>query len=77
MVTKEWKIKSYAEILIGFNYTFCGYDLYERCYVSSFMEVQAFKDMLVNFGHNPILGILMGFALTVGSKLKCINKVYF
>ena len=64
MVTKSEKLKSYAEILIGFGILFVGMT-YMKDAMSPLREVQAFKDMLVNFGHNPILGILMGFTLTL------------
>ena len=64
MVTKSEKLKSYAEILIGFGILFVGMT-YMKDAISPLREVQAFKDMLVNFGHNPILGILMGFTLTL------------
>lgn len=64
MVTKSEKLKSYAEILIGFGILFVGMT-YMKDAMSPLREVPAFKDMLVNFGHNPILGILMGFTLTL------------
>lgn len=64
MVSKSEKAKSYAEILIGFGILFVGM-IYMKEAVSPLREVQAFRDLLVNFGHNPVLGILMGFMLTL------------
>ncbi len=64
MVSKSEKAKSYAEILIGFGILFVGM-IYMKEAVSPLREVQAFRDLLVNFGHNPFLGILMGFTLTL------------
>lgn len=58
------KTKHLAEILIGFGILFIGME-YLKDAVKPLREVQAFKDMLVNFGHNPFLGILMGFGITV------------
>lgn len=64
MVTKSEKAKNYAEILIGFGILFVGMT-YMKDALEPLREVQAFQDMLINFGHNPILGILMGFGLTL------------
>ncbi len=64
MISKSEKLKSYSEILIGFGILFVGMT-YMKDAMSPLREVQAFKDMLVNFGHNPVLGILMGFTLTL------------
>lgn len=58
------KKKSYAEILIGFGILFVGME-YMKNALEPLREVQAFKDILVSFGHNPILGIFMGFGLTL------------
>jgi phosphate:Na+ symporter len=56
--------KKFAEILIGFGILFIGMDFMKHA-VKPLREVQAFTDALVSFGHNPLLGILMGFGLTV------------
>ncbi len=56
--------KKFAEILIGFGILFIGMDFMKEA-VKPLREVEAFTDALVNFGHNPFLGILMGFGLTV------------
>lgn len=64
MITKSEKAKNYAEILIGFGILFVGMN-YMKEALTPLREVQAFRDMLVNFSHNPILGILMGFGITL------------
>ncbi len=64
MITNSEKAKSYAEILIGFGILFVGMN-YMKEAMAPLREVQAFRDLLVNFGHNPILGIFMGFGLTL------------
>ncbi|WFD09584.1 Na/Pi cotransporter family protein [Tepidibacter hydrothermalis] len=56
--------KKFAEILIGFGILFIGMDFMKHA-VKPLREVKAFTDALVSFGHNPFLGILMGFGLTV------------
>lgn len=61
---KNAKSKHYADILIGFGILFVGM-VYMKDAVKPLREVQAFKDMLVNFGSNPFLGILMGFGITL------------
>lgn len=58
------KNKQMAEILIGFGILFIGMDFLKDA-VHPLREIDAFKDMLASFSHNPILGILMGFGLTV------------
>lgn len=58
------KSKNFAEILIGFGILFIGMD-YLKGAVKPLREIQAFRDMLMNFSHNPLLGVLMGFAITV------------
>lgn len=58
------KTRDYAEILIGFGILFVGM-VYMKDAVKPLREVQAFRDMLVSFGANPFLGILVGFALTL------------
>lgn len=56
--------KKFAEILIGFGILFIGMDFMKHA-VKPLREVEAFTNALVSFGHNPFLGILMGFGLTV------------
>ncbi|OPJ56348.1 Na/Pi cotransporter family protein [Alkalithermobacter paradoxus] len=58
------KTKQIAEVLIGFGILFIGMGYLSKA-VRPLRDVQAFKDLLVSFAHNPMLGILMGFALTV------------
>lgn len=64
MVSKKEKLKHYAEIMIGFGILFVGMT-YMKDALTPLREVQMFKDALVNFGRNPLLGILMGFTLTL------------
>ncbi|MCT4583314.1 MAG: Na/Pi cotransporter family protein [Peptostreptococcaceae bacterium] len=64
LFTSKEKNKQMAEILIGFGILFIGMDFLKDA-VHPLREIDAFKDMLASFSHNPILGILMGFGLTV------------
>lgn len=64
MASKSQKAKNYSEILIGFGILFVGMT-YMKDALSPLREVQAFKDALINFGRNPVLGVLMGFTLTL------------
>ena len=57
MFSNKPKHKNIAEILIGF-----GILLKEA--VKPLAGYQGFTDMLLSFGHHPILGVLMGFAIT-------------
>lgn len=64
IVNKGSKTKEYAEILIGFGILFVGM-VYMKDAVKPLREVKAFQDMLISFGANPFLGILVGFLLTL------------
>lgn len=63
MFTKKPKYKHIAEILIGFGILFTGMDFMKDA-VKPLAEYQGFTDMLLSFGHHPLLGVLMGFAIT-------------
>ena len=63
MFSKKPKNKHIAEILIGFGILFTGMDFMKGA-VKPLAEFKGFTDMLVSFGNQPILGILMGFAIT-------------
>lgn len=63
MISKKQKHKHYAEILLGFGILFIGMEFLKDS-LKPLREVQAFTDILLNFGHNPILGLLAGFAIT-------------
>lgn len=63
MFSKKPKNKHIAEILIGFGILFTGMDFMKDA-VKPLAGYQGFTDMLVSFGHYPLLGVLMGFAIT-------------
>lgn len=63
MFSKKPKLKHFAEILIGFGILFTGMDFMKDA-MNPLAEYKGFTDMLVSFGNNPVLGLLMGFALT-------------
>lgn len=57
------QIKTVAEIFIGFGILFTGMD-FMKVAVEPLKEYTGFTNALVSFGHNPILGILLGFGIT-------------
>ena len=63
MFSNKPKHKHIAEILIGFGILFTGMDFMKEA-VKPLAEYKGFTDMLLSFGHHPILGVLMGFAIT-------------
>ena len=63
MFSNKQKHKNIAEILIGFGILFTGMDFMKEA-VKPLAGYQGFTDMLLSFGHHPILGVLMGFAIT-------------
>ena len=63
MISKKQRNKHIAEILLGFGILFIGMEFLKDALIP-LREVQAFKDLLISFGHNPVLGLLIGFGLT-------------
>ena len=63
LFSNKQKHKNIAEILIGFGILFTGMDFMKEA-VKPLAGYQGFTDMLLSFGHHPILGVLMGFAIT-------------
>ena len=63
MFSNKPKHKNIAEILIGFGILFTGMDFMKEA-VKPLAGYQGFTDMLLSFGHHPILGVLIGFAIT-------------
>ncbi|MGL5694021.1 MAG: Na/Pi cotransporter family protein [Peptostreptococcaceae bacterium] len=56
-------IKNFAEILLGFGILFTGMEFMKDA-VKPLAEYKGFTDALLSFGHRPILGLLLGFAIT-------------
>lgn len=63
MISKKQKNKHVAEILLGFGILFIGMEFLKDA-LTPLREVEAFKELLISFGANPVLGLLIGFALT-------------
>ncbi len=63
MFTTNSKAKSVAEVLIGFGILFTGMEFMKDA-VKPLAELKWFTDVLVSFGSNPILGVLVGFGIT-------------
>ncbi|RDY28021.1 Na/Pi cotransporter family protein [Romboutsia weinsteinii] len=57
------KVKTAAEILIGFGILFTGMDFMKEA-VKPLAEFSGFTNALVTFGKQPILGVLLGFGIT-------------
>ncbi|MDR0879204.1 MAG: Na/Pi cotransporter family protein [Clostridioides sp.] len=57
------KVKSTAEILIGFGILFTGMSFMENS-VAPLAKFPAFTNALLYFGKNPVLGVICGFAIT-------------
>ncbi len=63
MLSKKDSQKNLAEILIGLGILFIGMEFLKDS-LKPLRELQAFEDLMTNIGHNPILGVLVGFGLT-------------
>lgn len=64
VVNKGPRTRDYAEILIGFGILFVGM-VYMKDAVKPLREIETFQNMLISFGKNPLLGIFVGFFLTL------------
>ena len=64
VANKGPRTRDYAEILIGFGILFVGM-VYMKDAVKPLREIETFQNMLISFGKNPLLGIFVGFFLTL------------
>lgn len=62
--SKSRKIKQLAEAFIGFGILFIGL-MFMGDALRPLREYESFRQMLVNFGQYPLLGVLAGFIITV------------
>lgn len=62
LAAQKIKVKSFAEVIIGFGILFVGMDLMKNS-MAPLQENPAFMGMLTKFT-NPFLGLLVGFAMT-------------
>lgn len=63
MTTKKDSRKTLAEILIGLGILFLGMEFLKDA-LKPLRELEAFNTMMVSLSHHPVLGVLVGFALT-------------
>ncbi len=64
MTQKQSKIKNTAEVLIGFGILFIGMGMLKNS-LSPLETIPEFKEMLVTYGSHPVMGIVIGFVLTL------------
>lgn len=57
------KVKNLAEVLIGFGILFTGMEFMKNA-VEPLRDYKGFTDLLITFGNKPLLGLLLGFAIT-------------
>lgn len=63
-VSKSARKKNIAEILIGFGILFIGMGILKTS-LGPLKQVPAFKQALLDWGNNPLQGVIIGFVLTV------------
>lgn len=63
-IKKTNKARNIAEILIGFGILFVGMNFMKSA-MAPLRDCESFRNLLIFFGHNTFLGILMGFVLTL------------
>lgn len=63
MTTKKDNVKNVAEVFIGLGILFIGMDFLKDA-LKPLRELEQFTILMETLGHNPILGVLVGFALT-------------
>ncbi len=63
MTAKKETFKNLSEILIGLGILFVGMDFLGNA-LNPLKEVESFKTLILSLSNHPILGVLVGFALT-------------
>ena len=63
LFSSKTSVKNIAQILLGFGILFTGMEFMKDA-VKPLAEYKGFTDALISFGHRPILGLLLGFAIT-------------
>lgn len=63
-IVKNPKVKEFAEILVGFGILFIGMN-YLKDALSPLKDLPAFTEWIVNYGHNPLFGVALGFIMTL------------
>lgn len=63
LFSSKTQTKNIAEILLGFGILFTGMEFMKDA-VKPLAEYEGFRNVLVSFGHRPILGVLLGFGIT-------------
>lgn len=64
MTTKKPSHKEVADIFIGFGILFIGMNFLKDA-LSPLKETSAFVDWIQNYGSNPLVGVLIGFVMTL------------
>ncbi len=63
MMGKKDSTKNIAEVLIGLGILFIGMDFLKDA-LKPLRELEAFRSIITNLGHHPVLGVFIGFLLT-------------
>ena len=63
MLAKKDSQKNLAEILIGLGILFIGMEFLKDS-LKPLRELEAFTNIMASIGHNPVLGVFVGFGLT-------------
>ena len=63
-IVKNPKVKEFAEILVGFGILFIGMN-YLKDALAPLKDLPAFTEWIVNYGHNPLFGVALGFIMTL------------
>ena len=63
-IVKNPKVKEFAEILVGFGILFIGMN-YLKDALAPLKDFPAFTEWIVNYGHNPLFGVALGFIMTL------------
>lgn len=63
-IVKNHQLKDTAEILIGFGILFIGMNFLKDA-LAPLKDSPAFSDWITQYGHNPVIGIAIGFIMTL------------
>ncbi len=64
MFSKKERLRFLGQVVLGFGLLFLGLEVMKDA-LRPLRELEAFRQLLISFGQNPLLGVLAGTAITV------------
>lgn len=64
MFSKRERLRFLGQVVLGFGLLFLGLEVMKET-LRPLRELEAFRELLISFGQNPVLGVIAGTAITV------------